>query len=102
MMEVRIPAVVVAIQFDQHIDAPDKRVGAVHDHHFLMERLDGVMQDAAGAIIEQAGHADLRELLLCRLGITMGKVFITSPDQDFHIDSFAHQIAQDCLDGQCV
>ena len=35
-MEVRIPAVEVATQFDQHIDAADKGVGAVHHHHFLM------------------------------------------------------------------
>jgi len=36
VMEVRIPAVVIAIQFNQHIDAADKRVGAVHDRDFLM------------------------------------------------------------------
>ena len=35
-MGVRIPAIVIATQFNQHIDAADKRMGAIHDGVFLM------------------------------------------------------------------
>ena len=60
------------------------------------------MQDAVGAVIEQAGHADLGELLLRRLGIAVGKLFVTGPDQDLDLDAFAGQIPQDRLHGQRV
>ncbi len=35
-MEVRIPAVEIATQFNQHIDAADEGMGAIHDRDFLM------------------------------------------------------------------
>ena len=72
-MEVRIPAVKVATLFNQHVDATHEGMGAVHDRDFLMEGLDGVMPNAMGAVIQNAGDAYLGELLLRRLGITGGK-----------------------------
>ena len=36
VMEVCVPTVVIATQFNQHIDATDKRMGAIYDRDFLM------------------------------------------------------------------
>ena len=67
----RIPPVVIAIEFNQHIDAADEGMGAVHDRDFLMQGLDWVMQNAMGAVIEDVGHAYLGEFLMRCFGIVV-------------------------------
>ena len=73
LVYVRIPAVEIPAKFDQHIDTADESMGAIHHHDFLMQGLNRMMEDAVRTVIQNAGYADLAELLLHHFGMIVRK-----------------------------
>ena len=69
LVYVRIPAVVISAELDQHIDTPNERMVAIHHHDFLMQGLNRMVEDAVRTVIQNTGHAYLLELLLCHFGM---------------------------------
>src|SRR6266516_1039523 len=98
----RIPTVEITAEFDQHIDTADESMGAIHHHDFLMQGLNRMMEDAVRTVIQNAGHADLAELLLRHFRMIVRKQLWTGPDQCFHLDTFADCVIEHYLHGQIV
>jgi hypothetical protein len=77
-------------------------LSAIYHREFLMERLDWVVSNAMGTVIQNAGNAHLGKLLLCCLGITVGKMLGTGPDQNLDLNPLTHCVLQHSLDRQIV
>ena len=98
----RIPTVEITVEFDQHIDSTDEGMGAVHNHDFLMQRLNRMMDYTARTVIQYACHTYLHELLLRRFRIIVQKQLWAGPDQGFYLDTCVDSMTEYCLHGQLV
>src|SRR5579875_675518 len=95
-----IPAVVISIQLDQWINAAYECNVAIYNCDLLVQRLDRMMQQAARTVIEDAGHTNLRKLLMSAFWIVVrgnDRKFDTIPQQHPHIDTLTDRIAKRCL-----
>ena len=72
-MQGNIPAVEIAAWFNEWINATDESMRAIHHRHFLMQRLQRMMEHVKGAVIEDTGHAYPCELHMHCLVISKGK-----------------------------
>src|SRR5579872_3206341 len=94
-MYLRIPAIKIAVCFNQGINTAHEGMCAINYRHLLMQRLNRMVEETAGAIIQQAGNAYFGQLLARFFGVIMGKFryLQTIPEQHLYLNSLTHGIA---------